>query len=139
MAKVLILTTMMVVLAFTVAFAHHLAVDMVDEDIYAMIDEVVGETPHALLFTEEDSEEVTTTITTEDVSTADDLIRDGLLDGASLLDGDVTITIEFPEVEEPMFKSIEELSTGSSQSKRNAKKWTDWGPPVIIKIHQVFE
>jgi hypothetical protein len=29
------------------AFAHHPAEDIVDEDIYAMIDENVADTPHA--------------------------------------------------------------------------------------------
>lgn len=34
-------------LASASAFAHHPAEDIVDEDIYAMIDENVADTPHA--------------------------------------------------------------------------------------------
>ena len=34
-------------LASSSAFAHHMAEDSVDEDVYLMIDENVADTPHA--------------------------------------------------------------------------------------------
>ncbi|MBW8306475.1 MAG: hypothetical protein K0M46_06485 [Thiobacillus sp.] len=42
--KVVVLTSL---LASFSAFAHHPAEDIVDEDIYLMIDENVADTPHA--------------------------------------------------------------------------------------------
>jgi hypothetical protein len=44
LVKVAVISTM---LASFSAFAHHPAADIVDEDIYAMIDENVADTPHA--------------------------------------------------------------------------------------------
>lgn len=44
LVKVAVITSM---LASFSAFAHHPAEDIVDEDIYLMIDENVADTPHA--------------------------------------------------------------------------------------------
>lgn len=46
-AKLLILTIM--TMFSTTGFAHHPAADIVDEETYAMIDELVSDTPHATL------------------------------------------------------------------------------------------
>ena len=44
-----LISTAVIALAFgsTAAFAHHPAADIVDPEIYAMIDENVSDTPHA--------------------------------------------------------------------------------------------
>ena len=47
MKKHLMTTTLFLSLASTSAFAHHMAADIVDPEIYAMIDENVADTPHA--------------------------------------------------------------------------------------------
>lgn len=47
MKNVLHAALLTALLASSSAFAHHPAADIVDEDIYAMIDENVADTPHA--------------------------------------------------------------------------------------------
>ncbi|MGD2118452.1 MAG: hypothetical protein PVG66_08845 [Chromatiales bacterium] len=42
-----ILLTAAIAMAFSTAYAHHPAADIVDPEIYAMIDENVSDTPHA--------------------------------------------------------------------------------------------
>ena len=133
MMKMLSLATLFFLLTFSLAIAHHPAADMVDADIYAMIDDMVSDTPHGdLVF---DEEMGTTTISEITVEDADDLIRDGLLDAASVLDDDVTITITFPEEEPALLMSIEKLSQGTGQNS-NGKKWSEWDRPVQITIQQ---
>jgi hypothetical protein len=47
MKKSLFISAAILVLTFNQAQAHHPAEDIVDPDIYAMIDENVSDTPHA--------------------------------------------------------------------------------------------
>jgi len=47
MKKTLLTTSFLMAIASTSAFAHHPAADIVDPEIYAMIDENVSDTPHA--------------------------------------------------------------------------------------------
>jgi len=47
MKKALLTSVLFTALSSTAAFAHHPAADIVDPDIYAMIDENVADTPHA--------------------------------------------------------------------------------------------
>lgn len=47
MKKAVLTSALLMSLSSTVAFAHHPAADIVDPDIYAMIDENVADTPHA--------------------------------------------------------------------------------------------
>lgn len=47
MNKLLLTTAIIMALGGTTALAHHPAADIVDPDIYAMIDENVADTPHA--------------------------------------------------------------------------------------------
>jgi len=49
MKKALSLTAIATLFSTASAFAHHPAADIVDPDIYAMIDENVADTPHAEL------------------------------------------------------------------------------------------
>lgn len=130
MKKSIIISSLCLALAASPALAHHPAVDIVDEDIYAMIDEMVADTPHAdLVF---DDEMGTTTITTDSVSAAEDLIDDYLLADLSLLDDDVTITITFGD---------EVQATSLKTKGPAAKKWKesqDWGRPVVITINRLL-
>ena len=75
--------------------AHHPAADMVDEEIYATIDELVSDTPHADLVFDDMDTGMTETDITGRVSDMEELFDDGLLNLVSMLDGDVSLTVEF--------------------------------------------
>ena len=77
------------------AFSHHAAVDMVDEDVYAMIDSLVADTPHAEMTVDDIGTMTTTTITTQTVTETENMVDDGLLDYAASLDGTTSVTISF--------------------------------------------
>ena len=110
-------------------FAHHPAEDIVDEEIFAFIDSMVADTPHATLDFDEMGNMV---ITTDFVSTAEAMIQQGLLSHISLLDGDVTMTIEF--VPDSTDRLLYSLPNGKT-SKRNSK-WSEWGNRVVITVIQ---
>ena len=123
MNKIVAIITLCLALAAGPAFAHNPAADIVDPEIYAMIDDMVADTPHATMVFDE--EMGTTTITAPSVSDAEDLVDDYLLAAISLLDEDVTITITFEDELE--------AATSSVQTDR----WTerdDWGKMVIVTI-----
>jgi hypothetical protein len=64
------LSTAVLALAFgsTAAFAHHPAEDIVDPDIYAMIDENVSDTPHADLTFDDMGSDTTSAMGGQDVA-----------------------------------------------------------------------
>ena len=77
--------------------AHHAAEGIVDEEIYAMIDAMVADTPHADLdFSDMGGGMVQMDITTP-IPDLEELVAAGLLRYAALLDGDVTLTVEFTD------------------------------------------
>ncbi|PLX73743.1 MAG: hypothetical protein C0614_12665 [Desulfuromonas sp.] len=118
--------------------AHHPAADIVDEEIYSFLDEMVSDTPHATLDFDDMGNMIVVEITTDFVSTAEALIQQGLLSHASLLDGDVTMTIEFEE--QPEESIFYPLPNGKSDNaSKNHSKWSEWGGKVIITIVQEFE
>jgi len=112
------------------AIAHHPAADIVDEEIYAMIDSMVADTPHAALVFEEDMADggLMMIIDTENVTTAEALFHEGLLAQASLLDGEVTLTIEF---------APDASGVRATNSDAKYSKWSEWGVPVTITIKQL--
>ena len=120
----------------TFVIAHHPAIDMVDEDIYALLSSLVADTPHAELVFDDDMGDGhdLTTIHIDNVSAADDLIDDGLLDDLSLLDGEVTINIEFPVEEASLLKSIEEVNRLGKN-----KKWSERRRPVKITVLHKYD
>ena len=71
------------------AFAHHAAADIVDEDVYEMIDSLVADTPHADMTLED--------LTTPTITGMENMIDDGLLDYAAMLEGSVEVRINFGE------------------------------------------
>jgi hypothetical protein len=76
--------------------AHHPAADIVDEEIYAMIDEMVSDTPHAtMVFDDDMGGGMTQTDISAQIKELEDIIADGLLRYTALLDGDVTLSIDF--------------------------------------------
>jgi len=89
----------------TAVIAHHPAEGVVDDEVYDMIDSMVADTPHADV-TFDDTMDVNddgvldnvTTITAPTIVSLDRMLDDGLLDYVNMLDGDVTLIIEFSDV-----------------------------------------
>ncbi len=118
MKKILCVAVLCFAMSAVPAYSHHPAADYVDEEIYAMIDEMVSDTPHADLVFEdemgntsdtspdimgemdEDGDVVTdetidvTIITAETVRDVEDLMKAGILTEVSRLNGDVMISID---------------------------------------------
>jgi len=95
MKKIQNIATILLFMISSSVFAHHPAADMVDEDVYEMIDEMVADTPHADM-TFDDMDDVTeTTITSSSIVTLDRLLDDGLVSYVGMLDGDVSVSIDF--------------------------------------------
>lgn len=91
-------TTRMLVLALSLAsapvFAHHMAADVVDEEIYAMIDALVADTPHATLdITLVGTGQSTVTVDTVTVDAMSDFLDDGGLGLIEELSGETYITL----------------------------------------------
>ena len=92
------LLSICLLLAIVPAFAHHAAEGIVDADVYEMIDSMVADTPHAELdFDDSQPGMVETTITTRTVNSLEGMLEEGLLTDISMLDGDVSVTIEFDD------------------------------------------
>lgn len=82
------------------AFSHHMAADIVDADIYAMIDALVADTPHATLNLEDVGTGVkVVTVTTSNVDEMSDFLDDGGLGYIEELSGttyiDITINSDY--------------------------------------------
>jgi len=94
MNKVLSLVVLLLLLAGPI-YAHHASEGIVDEEVYAMIDAMVADTPHAdLTFDEMPGGDMQMTVDTTTIS-LENMMDDGLLTYLGMLDGDVTVTIEF--------------------------------------------
>ena len=128
MKKIVTTLALGLALVSSPAPAHHPAADTVDEEVYAMIDEMVADTPHAsLVFDDTMGVDDTTTITVPSVSDAEDMIDDYLLSTLSLLEEEVTVTITFAEE-----VSVEAVSTGVQTN--HWRERDDWGRQVIITV-----
>jgi hypothetical protein len=146
----------LVVLIATPLWAHHPAEDILDDEIYAMIDDNVADTPHATLTFDDMGN---TIITTESVSDAEDLLSSSLLAAFSLL-GDLDQQVEtaadallyFSEQtadsnlpEEPLTLTItygpyiEPDDQDVLDTEEENRRWTerdDWGRSVRISINR---
>ncbi len=91
------LTTLAMFLASTNLYAHHPAADIVDEEIYEMIDLMVEDTPHATLTFDEMGGGMTeTSITTDSLSDFETLVeQEDLLEYVQSLDGVVDVSLSF--------------------------------------------
>jgi hypothetical protein len=91
-----IVAVVLLLTAAGAAIAHHAAAGIVDEDIYAMIDDQVSTTPHGEM-TLDDLGGGMTEIFIDQVTMVqvERMIEDDLLIYASMLDGDVTVQITF--------------------------------------------
>jgi hypothetical protein len=98
MKKYLVCAALGVLLASAPVLAHHAAEGIIDDEIYAMIDAMVADTPHAELdFSDMGGDMTEITVSTRSVRDVENMIDDGLLDYAAMLDGDVTLVIEFDD------------------------------------------
>lgn len=78
--------------------AHHAAEGIVDEEIYATIDELVSDTPHADLTLDDlGPGQMQMSIDMGNVTAMEKLIAEELLSLMSQLDGEVTVTFTFTE------------------------------------------
>ena len=91
------LSALALLLSSTNLYAHHPAADIVDEEIYEMIDTMVADTPHAsLTFDEMGAGMTETTITVDTMDEFETLItEEGLLEYVEVLDGVVDVDISF--------------------------------------------
>lgn len=91
------LTTLAMLLAGTSAHAHHPAADIVDEEVYEMIDLMVEDTPHATMTLDEMGGGMTeTTVTADSLSDFETLVEDeNLLEYVEQLDGVVDVSLSF--------------------------------------------
>ena len=93
MKKMLVVSLLLLIISMP-AWSHHPAADIVDPDIYAMIDSLVADTPHAdLVFTDMGMGMTEIEVTADSLRELESMIDDGLLDYALTLDGDVSVSI----------------------------------------------
>ena len=97
MNKIFQLIVLALIFGATNLYAHHPAADIVDEEIYEMIDSMVEDTPHATLTFDEMGGGMTElAVTTDSLSRFEDLVvRDDLLEYVELLDGVVDVSLSF--------------------------------------------
>jgi hypothetical protein len=81
----------------TSAYAHHPAADIVDEEIYARIDDMLADTPHATLTFDEMGGGMTEmTMTADSLREFENMVtNDDLLEYIELLDGVVNVSLSF--------------------------------------------
>lgn len=97
MDKFFRLSALVLAIGVTNAFAHHPAADTVDEDIYAMIDSNVADTPHATMtFDEMGGGMAEMSVTADSLDQFQAMIAEqDLLEYVELLDGVVNVSIRF--------------------------------------------
>jgi len=97
MRKLLQFSALFLAIGVANVFAHHPAADIVDEEIYAMIDSMVADTPHATMTFDEMGGGMTeTSVTTDSLAEFETLIEEqDLLEYVERLDGVVEVSIGF--------------------------------------------
>ena len=76
------------------AAAHHMAEGTVDEEVYEMIDALVADTPHAEMV-DLPATDADRMIDADSVQFLENMIDDGLLNYVGMLDGEVSVVIDF--------------------------------------------
>lgn len=90
-----ILVLFLLTLFSSISYAHHPAADVVDADIYEMIDSMVADTPHAEMTFDDMGSSMETTVTSSSIVTLDNMLEDGLMSYVGMLEGDVSVSIDF--------------------------------------------
>lgn len=139
MKKIITVFALCMGLIVSPALAHHPTEDILDEELFLMIDSMVSDVHAAMEF---DDVGGMTIITTNSVSDAEDLIDDGLLADLSLLDDEVTVTITFEPAEEVNLETTTssiDSNWGKGPSENKWKEWMDWGGKVVITIDTLLK
>lgn len=85
-------------LVATVTLAHHAAQGLAPDEVWAMIDALVADTPHATMTIDDlGGGMVAVTITTQTIRSLESMMDDGLLTYIAMLD-DVELRIVFDEM-----------------------------------------
>ncbi len=100
MKRIVLLITLAAAICAVPVIAHHAAEGIVDEEIYAMIDALVADTPHATMDFSTIGDMTTMTIDVTNYARFEDLVEAGLVMNVSQLDGQVTMTLEFDDSRE---------------------------------------
>ena len=97
MKKLFRLSALVLLFASSHLYAHHPAADIVDEDVYAYIDSLVADTPHATMTFDEMGGGMTeTSITTSSLDEFEVLVEEqDLLEYVERLDGVVDVSLRF--------------------------------------------
>jgi hypothetical protein len=96
MRKLVTVAGLVCVMAVGVAYGHHAAEGIVDAEVWDMIDALVADTPHATMTLDDlGGGMMELTIRTPTVRSMENMIDDGLLTYLAMLDGQVTLTLEF--------------------------------------------
>jgi len=96
MRRLVTVTGLVCLMAFGVAYGHHAAEGIVDAEVWEMIDALVADTPHATMTLDDlGGGMMELTIQTPTVRSMENMIDDGLLTYLAMLDGEVTLRIEF--------------------------------------------
>ena len=94
-ARLLVIVTVLAVAG--AAIAHHNAAGIVDDDVYQMIDDLVAETPHGAM-DDLPAGDPGAMITNVTIKQAEDLMSEGLLIYAGMLDGPVSVEIDLEDM-----------------------------------------
>ena len=79
-----------------VAYGHHAAQGMVDEEVYAMIEALVEDTPHATIdINDLGGGMVDIYVEAPTVRAMENMIDDGMFSYLAMLDGQVTLSMSF--------------------------------------------
>ncbi|MDX2438982.1 MAG: hypothetical protein QNK40_00365 [Desulfobacterales bacterium] len=139
MKKVLIIAAMCLVIAAAPVFAHHPAADVVSDDVYAIIDEAVSQTPHvdmvfddmSITAVEMTDEKITTYYFKSLGAKTNELVM-LILNHASILEGEVEILIEYAD------ESSETLTQTNEDPSESGNIWNEWGRPFYLTILQIL-
>jgi hypothetical protein len=99
MQKLLTAALVSTAMAAFPVFGHHAADGIADDEVYEMIDTLLMDTPHAEMTVDDIAvgmnDVTTTTITVQAIPQLENMVDDGILDYAAMLDGEVDVNISF--------------------------------------------
>lgn len=124
MKRLFLMSLTVAMLVALPVIAHHMAEGTVDEEIYEMIDALVADTPHAELDFSSVPGMMTLTIEMDNYRAFERLVDGGFVEDIAMLDGEVSMTMEFDETREIVVTvtQIEEIE-GKSMETFDSLSW----------------